>query len=375
MKRIYELEIESIIQQIDRNLEDYGHRFPHIHRDGRYAEHFSEDGSWTGSFWTGMVAMAYRYTNNPKYLMYLHGYLSLYQERLETGYTDHDLGFLYQLYAVEMYRLTGSSKYKELAVDAADKLLARYHVNGGFIRAWGPVESDIRRGKIIIDCMMNLTLLYSASALTGDPKYREAALSHAENSRKHLLRHDFSTYHTFDFDPESGNPIGGFCEDGYGDESTWSRGQAWGVYGFQLSYELVGKMEFRDAAAAMADYFIKHTPESLIPPWDFRLPDGAIQLHDCSASAIAISGMFDLAESLDDTVQADYYRSRANDMLQALMPYSSAGEKERNGIMSSCYGRTEEGQFHMYTIWGDFFYMEALFKAIGLNWRMWSSSR
>jgi unsaturated chondroitin disaccharide hydrolase len=373
----FQQEIDRIIEKIDRNMEAYGARFPHLHREGRYAENFAEDGSWTGSFWTGMVGLAYRVTGDSRYIDYLQHYFPLYQERLRTGYTDHDLGFLYQLYAVEAYRLTDDEKYRRLAVDAADKLLERYNERGQFIRAWGTLHSDERRGKIIIDCMMNLPLLYEASALTGASKYREAAEGHADSSRKHLLRADASTYHTFDFDPDSGEPLGGRCEDGYADESTWSRGQAWGVYGFQMSYEWTGRQEFRETAERMADYFIRNLPSDQVPLWDFRLPEDAIELKDTSAAAIAISGLFDLADALaaDKPERAAELRRRALDMLSALVGYSSAFDPAVSGILSCCYGRTEGRRSHMYTIWGDYYYLEALLKATGRNWHMWSRER
>ncbi|MDF2923581.1 MAG: glucuronyl hydrolase [Paenibacillaceae bacterium] len=371
MEHIWQKEIELIIGTIDQNMKKFGSRFPHIHREGIYSESFSADGSWTGSFWTGMVALAFRHTGDPRYKEYLYTYLPQYQERLRSGYTDHDLGFLYQLYAVEAFRLTGDEVFRSLGLAAADMLLLRYNERGQFIRAWGPLSSDIRSGKIIIDCMMNLPLLHSASLLTGEDKYRQAACAHAESSRAHLIRPDYTTYHTFDFDPVTGKPIGGCREDGYSDESTWSRGQAWGIYGFTLAAKHTGEEKFLITAQGMADFFMAHTPEGKIPPWDFRLPDDAPQLLDTSAAAIAISGMLDLAEAVTDSKQAKRYREWALQALQTLQECASARERTQ-GILPCSYARTDQGAAHHYTIWGDYYYLEALGKAAGCNWQLWT---
>ncbi|NOU67661.1 glucuronyl hydrolase [Paenibacillus sp. LMG 31461] len=372
MYQSFEQEIQRIIAKVDRNMEQYGYGFPHIHSDGQYMENMAEDGSWTGSFWTGMVAIAYLLTEERRYLDYLYGYLPLYQERLRSGYIDHDLGFLYQLYAVVMYRLTGDEVFRKLTIDAADKLLERYNEQGRFIRAWGAVDSDVRRGKIIIDCMMNLPLLYAASKITGDNRYRNAAEAHAGSSRKHLVRSDYSTYHTFDFDPDSGKPIGGFMVDGYANESTWARGEAWGVYGFACSYAQTGDEMYRETAERMADYFLENLPNDMVPMWDFRLQAEGHQLRDCSASVIAASGIFDLAKDVEDPFKQQFYINKGVQLLEALQSYSSAADLTRNGVLSCCYGRTERGEQHLYAIWGDFYYLEALCKATGRNWQLWS---
>lgn len=372
MEQIWQKEMERIIGKIERNMQQFGSRFPHIHPSGLYSDSFSADGSWTGSFWTGMVALAYRHTGDARFRDYLYSYLPQYQERLASGYTDHDLGFLYQLYAVEAFRLTSDETFRKLALAAADMLLARYNEKGAFIRAWGPLHTKERSGKIIIDCMMNLPLLHSAWRLTGEEKYYQAACGHAESSRLHLIRPDYSTYHTFDFNPVSGEPVGGFREDGYGDESTWSRGQAWGIYGFALSAEHTGAPEFLATAEGMASYYQAHTPAGGIPLWDFCLPPEAPQLRDASAAAIAVSGLFELAKAAADPVKSERHRQQALEGLAALVRLAASGGEKTEGLLPDCYARTEQGAAPHYTIWGDYYYMEALGKATGCDWSMWS---
>ncbi|WP_167859512.1 glycoside hydrolase family 88 protein [Paenibacillus cymbidii] len=367
-----EQEIAAIVAKLTTNRRLFGTRFPHLDREGRYERGMNEDGSWTGSFWTGMLTIAYRITGNPALLDDLYRYLPVYRERLRSGYTDHDLGFLYQLYAVALYRTTGDAAFRELAVQAAERLLARYNPHGKFIRAWGRLEDNDLRGKIIIDCMMNLPLLYNVSAITGEPKYREAAAAHADNSRRHLLRADATAFHTFDFDPDIGAPLGGRWHDGYAEQSVWSRGQAWGIYGFALSYAHTGDPAFLQAAERMAAYFIGHLPADRVPMWDFRLPDGAPRLKDTSAAAIAACGLFELAQaSGTTTAAAAACDAAARELLAALREYSAATDETRSGVLACSYGRLNGEPSHLYSIWGDYFYFEALCRATGRDWRMW----
>lgn len=369
-----EQEIAAIIAKVTANRRLFGRRFPHLDREGRYERELNEDGSWTGSFWTGMLTIAYRITGNPALLDDLYRYLPVYQERLKSGYTDHDLGFLYQLYAVTLYRTTGHAAFRELAVQAGERLLARYNPQGKFIRAWGRLEDDDLRGKIIIDCMMNLPLLYNVSTLAGDPKYREAAAAHADNSRRHLLRADATAFHTFDFDPETGAPLGGRWHDGYAEQSVWSRGQAWGIYGFALSYGHTGDPLFLQAAERMAACFTGHLPADRVPLWDFRLPEDAPRLKDTSAAAIAACGLFELAALVRgrDAAAAAAYETNARGLLDALREYSAAADAARSGVLACSYGRLNGEPSHLYSIWGDYFYLEALCRATGRDWRMWS---
>jgi unsaturated chondroitin disaccharide hydrolase len=367
-------EIEAIIRKIDRNMELYGTRFPHLSATGIYSDQLTVDGSWTGSFWTGMVYLAYRYTRDSKYIDYLIEYLPVYDQRLQEGYIDHDVGFLYQLYAVVLYEATGDEKAKQLAVRAADKLLERYNSTGGFIRAWGELGDDDRRGTMIIDCLLNLPLLYSASELTGNPMYLKAADIHANSAMIHQIRTDGSTHHTFSFDPDTGTPIGGFNEGGYSDESAWSRGQAWGIYGFALAYRHTGKKEYAEATRHLTEYFIANLPEDLVPYWDFSLPSLSGAQKDASAAAIAACGILEMHRLLDGELEVwDLYRDKAIQILESLRSaYSSATDSRVEGILSRCFGKVNGIEYELYTIWGDYYYMEGLLMASGHHMDAWS---
>lgn len=386
-ERIHD-EIGAVLEKLDRNMERFGNAFPHMSRTGIYSGSLNGDGSWTGSFWTGMILLAYSYTGDAKYLEYAKAYLPVYQHRLQYGHKDHDLGFLYQLYAANLFRATGDAAAKELVVQAGEELLRRYNPQGRFIRAWGDHGSDFRRGVMIIDCMMNLPLLHTAASLTGEKRFSAAADSHAGSTFIYNIRPDASTYHTYVFNPDTGAPIGGFNEGGYSDESAWSRGQAWGIYGFALAGRHYGRREYAGAAGRLADYFAAQLPADGVPYWDFKLPEGAPALRDASAAAIAASGMWELANLLEETTAADAghsepaasperafrYRSYATRLAAALMDSCSASrDTSVEGLLRNCYAREPDmTQGHFYTIWGDYYYLELLLKLAGHEPRMWT---
>lgn len=138
------------------------------------------------------------------------------------------MGFLYTLSCVAAYKLTGNETGKEAALMAADKLISRFQIKGEFIQAWGELGAKDNY-RLIIDCLLNLPLLYWATEVSGDEKYAQIADKHTKTSLNNLIRGDNSTYHTFFFDPESGVPVKGVTHQGYKDGSAWARGQAWGI--------------------------------------------------------------------------------------------------------------------------------------------------
>jgi len=320
------------------------------------------------------------YMTVQKYVDYLDGLFDFYQTRLRTGWKDHDLGFLYTLYSQNAYRLTNDSKYIDMTVEAADALMCRYNERGGYIRAWNLLIRPERREKLIIDCLMNLPLLFVSAKVTGKEHYKTAAINHAKATLNNI-RPDGSTYHTYDFDFITGKPVKGETEGGWVDESAWSRGQAWGVYGFTLAYMHTLDKTFLDAAIKVSDFFISKLDESNIPKWDFGTstekpcdPDKV----DTSAAAIAASGLYDLALCVDDEKQAEKYRKAADDMLLALIQkHSHVFDDNSEALLDSAYcGGIDDGNggriVHQWAaIFGDYYYMEALVKRSGLNVNMW----
>ena len=153
----------------------------------------------------------------------------------------HDVGFMYMPTAVMDHRITGNEESRKRGMHAASLLAGRFNPAGNFIRAWNENYGGDPTGRAIIDCMMNLSLLYWASEERQDPRFRHIAEAHAHTVMKYFVREDGSVCHIVDFDPETGAYISDEGGQGFGKGSSWSRGQAWAMYGFTVSYLHTGK--------------------------------------------------------------------------------------------------------------------------------------
>ena len=211
-----------------------------------------------------------------------------------------------------------------MLIRAADVLLARYQEKGGFIQAWGK-PGDPGEYRLIIDSLLNLPLLYRASELTGDPVYRECAQQHYKNVIGNIVREDYSTYHTFYFDPETGKPNGA-TRQGFSDQSCWARGQAWAVLGMPLHARISGEgmdEEERTLYENVTAYFEDHLSSDRMPYWDLIFTDGSDQPRDSSALAAAACGMLEYGK-----------KARGLEMLRTLKDLASTEyEADPEGLL------------------------------------------
>jgi unsaturated chondroitin disaccharide hydrolase len=333
--------------------------------DGDYfnwEEGFYEIGNWTSSFFTGMALLAWCKTEDEFFLSQTLRLAPDYREKVFTRHLDthHDLGFLYSLYSVALYKLTGDKQHREVGLRAAEVLAQRFNPNGNFIRAWGHINTTEQEDMAIIDCLMNLPLLYWASNETGDNKYRAIAIRHADTTLKNFVRPDGSVYHAYRFDLKTGMPLKGDTYGGCAVESHWARGSAWAIYGFALSYRYTGDKKYLDASLHVARKFNKELDGDDIPVWDFRLPTGAAPLRDSSAAAIAVCGY----QELQTLGTADVLIAKTRESLlqhlcsDAYLDFSEA----RPGILKNGQVGVDGESLaqNAYTSWGDYYLMEAL---------------
>ncbi len=329
---------------------------------------------WTSSFWTGMLWLSWEKTGESLFRDAAEGQLADFRARLDSRIaTDtHDLGFLYSLSCVAAWKLTGNHAARETALKAADLLMIRYFEKAGIIQAWGDLNDTTQRGRIIIDCAMNLPLLYWASEETGNPYYREAATKHIAQANAFLIREDWSTYHTYYFDVTTGLPLRGETAQGYSDDSCWSRGQAWGMYGNALSFRYLRDPELLEKARGLARYFLDRLPEDLVAYWDLIFTRGPEE-RDSSSAAIAVCGLLELASHLSVT---DPDRRPFEDIALRILAslaakYTSADVPGSNGILlHAVYGKPMGNGVDECNIWGDYFYMEALTR-VSRNWNLY----
>ena len=357
--------MDRVADQVRCNMEYLGTRFPSsATRNQTYG--VIDNIEWTDGFWTGLLWLCYEYTGDDAFknlaLKNVDSFLNRVEKRIELDH--HDLGFLYSLSCVAGYKLTGSAEGRKAGLLAADKLMERFQEKGGFIQAWGELGARDNY-RLIIDCLLNIPLLHWAFLETGNPVYRNAAVRHYEAACNNVIRDDASAYHTFYFDPETGEPLKGVTRQGYSDDSAWARGQAWGIYGIPLNYRYVKDDSAFNLFKGMTNYFLNRLPEDEVCYWDLIFTDGSNQSRDSSAAAIGVCGIHEMLKYLPE-VESDKntYRHAMHCILRSLMECYTAPEiKPGNpvllhGVYSWHSGKgVDEGN-----IWGDYYYMEALIR-------------
>jgi len=318
--------------------------FPHTTHQGRWTQ--SSHGRWTAGHWIGLLWIGYLLTREERWAVDAVAWARRLEARCRDTST-HDLGFLFELSFVRGWSITQDPYYRDIALEAAESLLTRYRPRGQYIRAWdhGP------DGRAIIDTSMNLSLLFWADRA-------DIATSVADTILREHLRSDGSTYHVVDFDPQTGQVIRRGTHQGWSEESCWSRGQAWAIYGLTRTYGWTREQRFLSAAQAAADYFLRRLPPSWIPPWDFDAPAGGPA--DTSAAAIAASGLLDLARTVGG------YGNAALEILQALS--GCLADSQSQGILLHGAGNVPQSDaVDESLIYGDYYFVEALCKALHPN--------
>lgn len=381
--------VRSALQKIDLLLEKFTYKFPGSNTRNNmydYRKPFVDENptndpveeggnfDWTTGFWTGMIWLAYELTGDDKYRAAAEIHVDSFRDRIERNIDcdTHDLGFLYTLSCVAAFKLTGNRKAEQTALLAADRLMTRYFPKAGIIQAHGDLNDPRLRGRMIIDGLMNLPLLYWAAEATGRPVYREAAETHARQTMRYIVREDASTYHTYYFDVESGEPRYGDTLQGYSDDSCWSRGQAWGIYGFTLSYVYTGERRFLETAMKLADYFLNRLPGDRVVYWDLIFTDDSGEEKDSSASAIAVCGLLEMARRLPEGEERSYYRNAALSILGSLIDgYATIGNDQSNALLLHSVNFKKAGRgVDEACLWGDYFYLEALVR-MKRDWSMY----
>ncbi|MGI5506947.1 glycoside hydrolase family 88 protein [Lentzea sp. CA-135723] len=333
--------------------------FPEITRAEKWT--YVADGGWIGGFWPGTLWLAHLDSGDAQFRSLAEAANDrLAPRRLQPR--DHDLGFLFYPSWVTAYRLTGNTKWRDGAIDAANTLIQRWNATGKFIRAWGAIGTPGNAGRVIIDTMMNLDLLAFATEQTGDRKFLDIAIAHARTTQTHFVRADGSTPHVFDFNPDTGAPIGQNTVQGYSPTSSWSRGQAWGIYGFTTMYRRTGLREFRDTARRLADYALSVLTPDSVPVWDYRSPLGVNDIKDSSAGAIMACGLLDLAKATGTT----RYQDRALKILDGLVATCLTTKSTRaEAILArGTRNRPSEDGVEVSLPYGDYYLYEAILRVL-----------
>ena len=343
-------------------------------------------GDWTGGFWPGALWYMYEHTGEQKWRTAAEKWTqSLESNQYNTKH--HDIGFMmYNSYGNGL-RLTNNESYKPILIQSAKSLVKRYSPVVGSIQSWNPRKSKDGNQwdfPVIIDNMMNLELLFWATKVTGDNSYRDIAIRHAETSMKNHVRPDYSSYHVVSYNTSTGAPAYRQTAQGFSDNSTWSRGQAWGIYGFTTTYRETKDKRFLKTAMGMADFFLKSKmlPEDKIPLWDFNvgqpgfIPDWKYAParyteipRDASAAAIASSALLELSEYVGKA-KAKKYREVAIKMIHSLSTSRYRAEPGTNNffvLKNSVGALPMDNEVNVPLIYADYYFLEALLRLKKLN--------
>lgn len=357
--------IAAGLARLDRMLPQFGEYFPAPSSEsGIYAA--IDNVEWTNGFWTGMLWLAWEFTGEDRYRDAAERNLESFATRIErhVNVDHHDLGFLYTLSACAGHRLTGSSLARSSGLEAARLLLKRFDPVAKVIQAWGDMRDPRQRGRMIIDCNLNLPLLYWATRETGNKDFAAVADQHLSQAAKYLVRPDASTFHTFFIDTKTGKPRHGSTHQGYSDDSSWARGQAWGIYGFALAWRHGGDRAYLDLACKLANHFLNRLPSDGVCCWDLVFQDDDVTPRDSSAAAIAACGLLELAQALPlSHDMRDTYETWATAILTELGESYLAPMEGSNAILlHSVYHMPNKAGVDEACIWGDYFYLEGLMR-------------
>ena len=333
---------------------------PYTTEYGKYNDMSDEKNVWwwTNSFWSGILRELYDETGDQEYCIWAEGVEKKLSDVLHNrfGNLDHDLGFLWLLTGVEDYKHTGSESSKNDALIAASVLASRFNIKGSYIRAWNNWGSINNAGKAIIDCMMNLPLLYWAGEESDNVIFKHIAMAHADTVIKHFMRPDGSSKHIVCFDENTGEYLSEDGGQGMREGSEWTRGQGWCIYGMAQSYFWTKEQRYLDAAKRCADNFIKNSKK-----WSYKIPCDFCQpvdeeLYDSSAAAIAACGMTEIYKHTGDKV----YLDEAINLIDACDKYFCPWDDAENEALldKGCVRYSE--QRHIALIYGDYYFFHAI---------------
>ncbi len=388
MNEEYSVWARDVLARVAEKMEKVSVRsadkIPYTTKDGVHDDWSGDDkiGWWTNGFWGGMMWQMYELTGQERYKAIAEDVeRKLDRVLMDAQSMDHDSGFKWLPTSVNNYRMTGNPASRNRALLAANNLAGRFNHAGQFIRAWndwGDNGPD-RRGWAIIDCMMNLPLLYWASEETKDPRFAQTAMRHADTAARCFVREDGSVNHIVEFDVDSGEMVRSYGGQGYGDGSSWTRGQAWGLYGFAQSFRHTGKREYLDTAMRIADYFVAHIPENGLIPVDFCQPEEPVW-EDSTASVIAACGLLEIWRlsgaassgkqgegAAEGTVNgaekgAGNYRKAAVKLLRTLAGQRVNWNDADDNLLEKCTAAYHDREHEFSIIYGDYYLIEALMK-------------
>jgi rhamnogalacturonyl hydrolase YesR len=316
---------------------------------------------WTSGFLAGELWLLYECTGKPEWRKDAEQYTAK-MEREKTNGGTHDMGFKVYCSFGNGYRLTYDPHYKDVIIQAAKTLTTRFNPTAGVIKSWD--NHTEWKYPVIIDNMMNLELLFEATKLSGDSSFYKIAVSHANTTMKNHFRNDFSSFHVVDYDTATGTVLQKITHQGYSDASAWSRGQAWGLYGFTMCYWFTRDKRYLQQAEKIAAFIIEHKnfPKDFVPYYDYDDPAIPNVPKDASAAAVMASALYELSLYSKNGVT---YTKTADAILQSLTNNyrSPVGQNKGFILLHSTGSKPSNSEVDAPLAYADYYYLEALLRS------------
>lgn len=345
-------------KKLRRLVTFHPNQFPMYTRGGRWVFDGENWTNWCEGFLGGQLWLLYQHTGGVFWREKAEQYSRLIEPR-KFDRSVHDLGFLFWSTWKRWFNLTGDAQVNDVVIEAGRTLALRFQENGGYLSSFMGQQS------LFIDIMMNVGIIFYAAQATHDAALERVAKMHIDTTRKRLVRGDGSTAHEGIFNPETGEFLHQDTQQGWRKDSAWARGQAWALYGFGTAFTFTHNPEDLATAEQCAQYYIHHTPEHGIPPNDWDEPNPSLP-YESSAAAIAASGMLQLSRLSQDKHTAVSYREYALRILSTLTsPEFLAGEDDWEGLLKhGIYHQRKGLGVDESVIWGDYFFLEAVYKVL-----------
>ena len=353
---------EQQVQRMIDVMEESGKILsPRTTKDGKIRYTSFQD--WTSGFFPGSLWYLYKLTGKEEWKKEAEKYTEAL-DKIQYLTWHHDIGFMIQCSYGNGLRFADKEAYKPVIVQAAKSLSTRFRPGAGIIQSWNVTGGwQAKRGwtcPVIIDNMMNLELLFEATALSGDSSFYKIAVSHADQTLKYHFRPDNSSYHVVDYDPETGKVLHRHTAQGYAHESAWARGQAWALYGYTVCYRYTKNRAYLEQAEKIAAYLFLHPrmPEDLVPYWDFDAPNIPNEPRDASAAAIIASALYELND-----YSKNNYRKTADRIMESLSSPAYTAKPGENGnfILMHSVGSIPHGsEIDEPLVYADYYFLEAM---------------
>jgi unsaturated chondroitin disaccharide hydrolase len=316
---------------------------------------------WTSGFYPGILWYAYDVTGNEKWKTEAIKRTEVFED-FKNITEHHDIGFMMFPAYGNGYEIGGKTEYKDILLTSAASLASRFNPKVGTIRSWSnKMHPRWQQHITIIDNMLNLELLFWAAKNGGDQKYYDIAVTHAETTMENHFRDDLTSWHVIEYDSINGDVLNRHTKQGYADDSRWSRGQAWGVYGYTMMYKETKDKKFLDFAQKITDKYLSLLPEDMVPAWDFDVQSDPKEEKDASAAAVVASALLDLSTMVESEADQKRYYNAALKMLKSLGSenYSAVGKAD-SFLLHSTGAKSLGHEIDVALIYADYYYIEAL---------------